>query len=99
MYNNQDMKATKNFLKLYFQLTTNFSMEDVRFPVDIYFKKDASPEIVFHNANEINELFSDNAKIMNIISMSSKESFNQLPLLSEVNNIMTKIYSLHLRMT
>lgn len=90
MYNDQDMKATRHFLKLYFQLTTQFSMEDVRFPVDIYFKKDARPAITFNNAEEINDLFSDNAKVMNLINMSTKEKVNQLPLFSEVKNLMTK---------
>lgn len=90
MYNDQDMKATRHFLKLYFQLTTNFFMEDVRFPIDIFFKKCESPAIRFNNAEEINELFSNNTKIMDLISMSSKERVNQLPLFSEVKNLMTK---------
>lgn len=90
MYNDQDLKATRHFLKLYFQLTTQFSMEDVRFPVDIYFKKDSPPVISFNKAEEINDLFSDNAKVMSLINMSAKEKVNQLPLFSEVKNLMTK---------
>lgn len=90
MYNDQDMKATRHFLKLYFQLTTQFSTEDARFPVDIYFKRDAFPAITFNNAEEINELFNDNARIMNLINMSTEEKVNLLPLFSEVKNLMTK---------
>lgn len=90
MYTNQDMKATRHFLKLYFQLVSHISMEEVNFPVRIYFKSSSPPAAVFNNANEINELFRDNAELMSLLRMSSEERVEQLPLFRKVRGLMTK---------
>ncbi|WP_395489114.1 hypothetical protein ACG1VR_14100 [Cedecea davisae] len=92
MYNDQDMKATRHYLKLYFQLTTYLAMDEIAFPIEILFKKkkNEKPAIIFNSAEEINFLFSDNNTIMALIDMSSEEKVNKLPLFYEVKKLMTQ---------
>lgn len=89
MYNNQDMKATRRYLKLYFQTTTTLSRSISPFPIEISFKMNAGPVIIFNDAQEIKALFNDNTKMKNLINMSSETALNKLPLFEEVKQLMT----------
>lgn len=42
MYNNQDMRSTRHYHKLYFQLATYISMDEVYFPMEVFSKKYAA---------------------------------------------------------
>lgn len=90
MYNNQDMKATRRYLKLYFQLTTYLTAKEIVFPVEIYFKENESPAITFHNSREISDLFNNKSTLMNLIQISTEDKIEQLPLFSQVKKIMTE---------
>ncbi|QUG76196.1 hypothetical protein GKQ23_14835 [Erwinia sp. E602] len=90
MYHHQDMKATRLYLKLYFQLTTYLSMDNIHFPVEIFFKKDAPPAITFDDLLGVNRLFSNNTEMKKLINMSSEKAVYDLPLFNEVKCLMTR---------
>lgn len=93
IYNSPEMKATRHYLKLYFQLVTHFTLEITHFPIRIYFKEKQFPDIVFYNIEDIKNIFINKAAMMKLLNLSSPQQVNQLPLFSEVKNLMvTKKY-------
>jgi len=88
MYNDPNLKATRKYLKIIFQIF-NFisSNEDETFPMGIKFKKDSPVDITFNDINDIRNLFNDNDKLHELLKASDKEKINDLPCLSDVKKI------------
>ncbi|MBP2199878.1 hypothetical protein [Pantoea cypripedii] len=89
MYNDPDMKATRHYLKLYFQLESYLSQDVVQYPISIKFKEAGAPGVTFKNFNEVKDLLKDDGQLKNLLGMSDKVKVKELPMLEELRGLVT----------
>lgn len=86
MYQNANLKGTRRYLKLVFQMFNYLTASSDAFPVTIKFKE-SSQGITFHSLAEAITLLEDDNKLADSLGLTDSEAAASLPLISSVRQL------------
>lgn len=86
MYQSENLKGTRRYLKLVFQMFNYLTASSDAFPMMIKFKE-SSPGITFHSLAEAVTLLEDDNKLADSLGLTDSEAAASLPLISSVRQL------------
>lgn len=86
MYQSANLKGTRRYLKLVFQIFNYLTASSDAFPMTIKFKE-SSPGITFHSLAEAITLLEDDNKLADSLGLTDSEAAASLPLISAVRQL------------
>ncbi|ALL39880.1 hypothetical protein B9T65_00045 [Serratia marcescens] len=86
MYQSANLKGTRRYLKMVFQMFNYLTASSDAFPMTIKFKE-SSPGITFHSLAEAITLLEDDYKLADSLGLTNSEAAASLPLISSVRQL------------